>query len=265
MSLAVHRVLYHENRRGESIARQAFLNDLRVALVDPRFIWVPGISDHLTSLDESGNEALITHNSTLISRKSTLGKGLAVTLDGSTAYATTPDAGRYSFNLIGLTDLPFTIVALCNVTDTAAARTILSKFATSNREWQFLLDANDLLTLILTDESAGVAPQRASDAAVTQASWRLFGVTYDGSGGATALDGVALYDNGAALASTATNNAAYVAMENLTQQVAVGMRAAAALPYSGSMALVALAAGARSAAEMADIANLVKDYFGVGA
>lgn len=142
----------------------------------------------------------------------------------------------------GGVDVAFSVGAWVNVTDSAAFRVILSKWddgASNEREWLFGISATDALELHLADQSAGVTCKRASDAAITQGSWVFLVATYDGGAGATAANGIKLYQNAALLASTATNNAAYVNMEDLTQVLGVGVRRAAGVltePFNGSMA-----------------------------
>jgi len=117
-------------------------------------------------------------------------------------------------------------VFLALVDDTAAIRTPISKWSESfggeSREWKIEIAADDTLVLRLYDETNDEECSRASDTAVTIDVWKVFIVTYDGSGGATAADGITLYENGAVVASTATNNASYVSMVGGGGSVRVG-------------------------------------------
>ena len=110
-----------------------------------------------------------------------------------------------------------------NVTDTATVRAFLSKWGASgspgNREWIFQINALDRLELYVHDESASVAARRTGNAAIPMGRWAQFAVTYDGFGGAAAMDTVTLYVDGVVYASTPYNNAGYVAMEDKAEPV----------------------------------------------
>ena len=250
--------------------RIRFLNELREAMIDPRMIWLPDWGDGLTSVDQSGFQAVITHNLTLFGRQNKQGFGLLITFDGSTHAASGPAASNYSFG-DALADLPFSCGALVNGTDTANYRPILCKWAngTPLREWAFAITTGDLLELRLYDESLDVIPFRNSSAAITMGSLRNFAATYTPSIGATAASGIVLYDQGAVLASAATEAATYLAMESSVAVLSIGSRQNAAGPtfsnyFQGTQGVTWLAGGARSAAEIMDIRNLILGYCGAG-
>ena len=160
------------------------------------------------------------------------------------------------------------LVALINVTATAAQRDIVVKFdaAGTLREWAFDVDSADKLVLNIFDESVDIIASRTSDSAITMGSWRVFGASYDGTGGATAANGITLHQDGVVIASTATNNASYVAMENLALVVEIGSQnVGAANFFDGSMALVAVCAGALTTAKHLAITHLCRRFFGVPA
>lgn len=133
-------------------------------------------------------------------------------------------------------DNPMSIAAWIKVTDTAASRTILSKYGGTTREWLLRIFTDDKLQFAVFDESVDRESTRKTDAAVTQGSWIHVCVTYDGTAGASALDGATLYVNGAAVASTATNDALYVAMENTTRTPGLGSTTGSGTEFKGSMA-----------------------------
>ena len=91
------------------------------------------------------------------------------------------------------------------------------------------------------------------------------GKTYTAAtGGATAANDITLYQNGAVIASTATNAGTYVAMENGTEPVEIGSNLTHTANYfDGSMALVAVCQKALSAADHLAIHTLCRSYFGV--
>lgn len=233
-------------------------------LGDTRLLWMPRPGDATTALTtETSAGRVVTYDATVAARLSSLGRGYAQTFDGAANYGTTPDTADLSFGN-GTTDQAFSIVALANVTDTAASRRLVAKNAASNQEWVFGIGGSDLLTLLIGDQSAGVSAFRLANGAATQGSWRLFGGTYDGTGGATAANGMTLYQDGAVIASVATNDAGYVAMENLAAAVEIGSDTAHTANFmQGSLALVAVCAKALTAADHAAIFAVCRRYFGV--
>ncbi len=153
--------------------------------------------------------------------------------NGTDEEADTPDAAFWSVDDSG--DNGFSLGAWIHVTDTANHRAILAKYAVSNREWNLRIETADKLIINLIDESAGVSADRTTDAAVPMGQWIYVVMTYDGTGGSSAANGITLYLNGAVEASTATNNGSYVAMENLGAVVELGDRENS-LFFQGKMA-----------------------------
>lgn len=250
-----------------------FIRDLTDALRDPRFIWVPLPSDILTALDKTEYEAVITHNSAQPARQTILGDGLQVSWDGAANNAWAPNNTRYSFNLggLGVVDLPFSAVVVANVTDTVNFRPLLAKYNNGNvSEWAFNISTADALRVDLFDQSVGVAPLRVSNAAITQGVPRVFGFSYDGTGGATAANGITLYEQGVVKISTATNQPTYVAMENTAAVLGIGARQSAAGPpptfgnwMQGTIAMAALSGANLTATEHAEITALCKAFYGI--
>ncbi len=133
--------------------------------------------------------------------------------------ADTPDNAYWSFNNNPgtNTDKAFSVGWIWKPMTAAAARMAFCKYGGAVEEYQVfaLLDVGLVrVQFSLTDTSAGVTVYRRQDADFTLGQWHTFAATYDGGGGATAMNGVIIYMDGAVMASTATNNAAYVAMEN---------------------------------------------------
>lgn len=144
-------------------------------------------------------------------------------IDGVDEEADTPDAAAWSRDDGSSEGMSFG--ALVNFID-ATSDAILSRFGASVAEWEFATTSSDELTMEVNDVSAGVGATRKSDAAIRENNNLFVGATYDGSGGASAADGMIMYAGGLVIASTATNNASYVAMENLTSTTTVGFREA---------------------------------------
>lgn len=103
--------------------------------------------------------------------------------------------------------------ALIQISNTAADRYIMAKGNTSD-EYRIWITSGELLRVALRDKSAVVTVDREGGAAVPTGVPVFVGGSYDGSGGATAADGIHLYLRGLLADGTATNNASYVAMEN---------------------------------------------------
>lgn len=204
-----------------------------------------------------------TWDATIAARITPQGNGVLVTFNGTTNEADTPDTADLSFGN-GTTDSPMSIVALCNVTDTAVTRSIFCKGNPSSPsgEYGFQIISNDALQLRLVDQSASVTANRASNAAITMGSLALFGGTYSGVGGATAANGITLYQNGAVIASTAVNNASYVAMEN-TNTVGALANEVGTRFFAGDMGFMALWGAALTATQMEAVKLAVEEYYGV--
>jgi hypothetical protein len=252
-------------------SRQAFQARLRAICGDVRVLWMPKDADAATAVtDETVPGRTITWDATVAGRLSRLGPSGAygqAFVSASSQWGTSPDTADLSFGN-GTVDSPFSIVVLANVTDTAAIRAVVGKFDASNREYLLRVNADDTLSLVLEDESAVSQAIRTSTVAITQGSWHLFGATYDPSlgSGALAANGITLYQDGAVIASTASNSGTYVAMENLAAPLEISGQAAHTTNFlDGSLALVAVVGRALSAADQAALAVLCRRYAGVPA
>lgn len=245
--------------------RERFLAALLTLCGDVRLLWLPSPGTTTTTTDESLTGRTLTYDATIAARLSRLGIGQAVTFNGSSQYANTPDTANLSFGN-GTTDSAMSLVFVGNVTNTAAQRMILSKYGAlgsgTGAEWQWMVHSDDTLILEIVDDSAGVACFRQSSAAITMGSTVMLGATYSGVGGASAGNGMALYQNGLAITSSASNNASYVAMEDKTAVVELGSRAVhSSAFFQGSMSLVVLCQKQLSASEMWAIYRIAKWYF----
>jgi len=141
----------------------------------------------------------------------------SVLFDGSNDYLSVKDTNDFSFG-DGSNDSAFTVSVWAKIV-AIADKYLITKGTGSTREWLFTFYANEKISVDFRDESAGVWSARTSDSGVvsTQGNWTHYAFTYDGTGGSSASDGVTIYINGSAIASTASNNAGYVAMENTAQ------------------------------------------------
>lgn len=243
-------------------SRAQFLTRLRAITGAPTRLWMPKLTDTVSATTDDAVAATITWDATVAARLSSRGYGVAQSfVSASSQFGSMPDANDLSFGN-GAADSALTFLAVANVTDTAAVRALLSKFAAANNEYIFGVSAADALFLNIYDNSAAVAAARTSNAAITQGAWCLFGVTYDGTGGTTAANGIALYQNGVAMTSTPTNNASYVAMENLAAVCEIGSSTSHTVQFlDGSLALIGIYPTALSAAAMAQAYAACRSQF----
>ena len=156
-----------------------------------------------------------------------------VTFNGIDEKADSPDAPFWSVDDSG--NAGMSMGAWLHVTDTAVVSAVLSRWDPGVGEWLLRVDSTNRIQVFLKDTSASVHISRRSDATVAQGQWIFVVVTYDGTGGATAADGITIYVDGAFVASKATNNDSYVAMEDQTSMVDLGATGASDF-FNGKMA-----------------------------
>ena len=155
-----------------------------------------------------------------------------VDFDGVDEEADSPDAAYWS--RVGAV---FSVGAWIKPTD-ATSSVILSKFdaAGNTREWILQLTSGDDLQLILYDESVSANPtiDSLTDTAISQDVWTHVVATYDGSANAS---GINLYVDGALAASTDTDDANFVNLEDLGGTVKLAhIDASPASLFDGSIA-----------------------------
>ena len=190
-------------------ARATFLKQVLAIAGDIRIFLLPNPTDTTTTIDESPYSRVITYDSSIAGRLTTMGQGIVVAYNGTSNSGSTPDTGNESFGN-GVTDQPFSVAVLANVADTAANRV----FTTKTTEYQFDIHSGDQMFLGLQDLSAVAFSFCTSNSAIPMGSPHLFCATYDGRGGAAAASGILLYQDGVLLASGVSNDPTYVAMEN---------------------------------------------------
>jgi len=140
-----------------------------------------------------------------------------IAFNGTDEQMDTPDSADFTRLETGN---PFTWGFWLNI-DSASNYVLVSRWASgSELEYQVQLTAGKP-ELTLRDASAAVSVNRVADAAITAGVWRFVVLTYDSTGGSDAMgssgstqDNVTIYVDGAIVASTATDNGSYVAMEN---------------------------------------------------
>lgn len=179
-------------------------------LTAPKVIYMGEGSALATSTEvgvEDASGLTWTFNGTVVGDKTFSGSAHVISFDGVDAYISTPDDASLSF-ASGAVSWGGWIEVVAGATQP----TIISKWnehtGSEDREWQVYLGSDEKLYLELCDESADATAIRGTDAALT-AGLHSFIITYDGTNGATCLDGtnMVIYIDGA---SVALQSAAYV-------------------------------------------------------
>jgi len=193
--------------------------------LDPNWVGLWGfITPATTEQDLSPHNHDLTYNNFLAADQGYFGRVYSLSFyAGSNEYLNTADHNDFTFD--DTASGGFTMNFNAQVVATDSVQTLISKWdetaAAEAREWRIHLDATEKVVVSIFDESANVGCTRTSDAAVA-AGFHQITAVYDGSGGATAANGIVIYIDGAAVASTAANDGSYVGMENLTAPVYVG-------------------------------------------
>ena len=180
-----------------------------------------------TMTDISGNGHDGTYTGTWVTaQRLKQGRTWRLNPNGSNNYITMGDHNDFSFGN-GLDDSVVTFFGLIEIVDTAGAGVIFSKLDLTGgleaREYLIDISSTEHIRLVIYDESAAVNCYNVSDAALS-VGLHTFVITYDGAGGAAAGDTILIYIDGALVASTATNNASYDAMENTGSSLFIGGR-----------------------------------------
>jgi len=179
---------------------------------------------------ESGAGRVWTYSGGLTTDKIFQGQTYVYSFDGVDSYLSTPDTDDMSFG-DGANDSAFSVGGWVEVTSTASRRSIIGKWdqttGSEAREWYCQVDENHRLNMFLYDESAAKLAYCIANAGTELSGWHHVVVTYDGGGGATAANGITMYVDGVAVACTPTNDASYVAMENLATLPMIGARTGA--------------------------------------
>ena len=166
---------------------------------------------------------------------SLVGNAPVVTFNGVDEEADTPDADYWSVDDSG--DAGFSVGAWVYFKSATHFWILTKRLGSNDGEWEFAVISTGLVRLRLLDQSFPVSVQRISDAAVSENVWIHVVATYDGTGGGAAMNGAVLYVDGVAVASTASNNGNYAAMDNQDDPVTLGFRADASPSYAnGKMA-----------------------------
>jgi hypothetical protein len=256
---------------GQTIATSNQHNEIGILLdilTDPRaIVGFTGTGADGSTEDgyESGDGRTWTYSGGLSTDKIFQGQTYVYSFDGSSKLST-PDTADMSFDDSGSN--PFSIGGWIEVTDQSSIQNIISKWDETTgselREWQLVLGSTEILLLIIYDESENVQCYRATDSALS-VGWHFVVATYDSSGGATAGNGITIYVDGVAVASTAVNNASYVAMENSTSLPQIGVMTNSAgvdgFTFDGAMGRLFVTAEELSAADVWKIYEKTRSFY----
>jgi hypothetical protein len=160
-----------------------------------------------------------------------------VDLDGVDDFVQVADAPNLSFGT-GTTDSAFTIEMRIRADNVNAKRQLIGKWGEgTNQEYRVYFAAGTLRVDLRDQSSGGLASVFTSllNLSTLLGSWHHVAVTYDGRGGATAADGIAIYVDGALQGVFRINDAAYVAMENGTAPLEMGREGPQWNMYDGGM------------------------------
>ncbi|KKN77571.1 hypothetical protein LCGC14_0358460 [marine sediment metagenome] len=183
-------------------------------------------------------------------------------LNGKDAVVITSHA---DFSFVEGVDGDFSLMAMGYVTLVGATQTLISKWkGATDREWRLYIDTDQTLVLALYDETNNIEIKATSDDALAQ-GWHNIIATYEGEHGSwtkeTAANYITLYVDGAAVDSTAANNASYVKMVAGAIDVRIGARidAADALGHiwADKIDNVAVFGDVLTAAEVASVSSTV--------
>ena len=144
-----------------------------------------------------------------------------ITFNGTDEEADSPDAAYWTRALV-----PMSIAAWVNFSGgDAMASTIISKWGGTQREWGLATNGADKLQLTLVDEDDAVTPDAKidtlADAAIRSTAWVLVMFRYDGTAEAS---GIKLYQDGAIVASTDTDDANFLSMRDKNRPAKLGFQ-----------------------------------------
>ena len=156
-------------------------------------------------------------------------------LDGVDDYLQVADADQLSFGN-GTADSPLTF-ELWFRADRMTKNQLLGKWWDGSTSEYRLHLASGIIRLDLRDNSSQTTISAFTTGTYSSliGSWHHLAVTYDGRGGATAADGITIYVDGASVPLYRMNNAAYVAMENLSTALQIGREGPNWKQYDGAL------------------------------
>lgn len=161
----------------------------------------------------------------------------SVELDGIDAFVEVADADNLSFGN-GTTDSPFSISFWTKIAPTSQLTNVfLGKDSSSpNREYAIGMFAGSRKIRFFIKNQGGNNQQSIdSTNTISDNTWYHIVVTYDGSGGSNAADGMTIYINGNAETPTNVNKQSYTAMNNTSANFTIGKYNASSSTINGKI------------------------------
>lgn len=242
--------------------------DILGLMTDPRLLTSlectdPGAG---TLLDVSGQGHTGTYQGSMTtSDRIKKNMGWALNFDGSNDHISFPDHNDFSFGDAS-NDEAVTFFGVLEVVGTVGGQIIISKYDVnaSLREWLLKVNGAEKIQFSIFDESLNVSCSKETDVALSL-GWHSYIITYDGVGGATAGNNMLIYIDGVLVASTATNNANYIAMENTAEPPLIG-RYTESIDndeFAGDMAFLGIDGAVWDAYDVHRFHQLVKGIYGL--
>jgi hypothetical protein len=148
--------------------------------------------------------------------------GNAVSFDGINDFINLGDGADLSFG-DDTNDFPFTFSAWVNADDLSDFPIIAKGVYNSTAEYSWMFNGSDQLRLEIYDDSNSTYESARTDALTSfQGKWTHCVVTYDGRGGTSANQGIALYINGLAQSLTLAGAGTYGAMKDKGADAYIG-------------------------------------------
>ena len=192
------------------------------------------------------------------------GKGIMYSFNGTDEYLELADDADFTFGN-GAADSAFSVIAVVNFSTNALNRDIITKYNSNAnaKEWRIFTDGSGYLTFETYDMSASAQVGEEYQVALsTSTNYVLIG-TYGGGGSGD----FNLYVNGPAVATAATDNGVYVAMEDLTSAIDVccltGAGGTRTNFLKGLGATFIVTAKELSVAEAWQITQILKGYYAI--
>ena len=200
--------------------------DILGLMTDPRFLNLqcedPGAGT-MTDVSGQGHDGTYQGTMTTGDRVKN-GMGWSIDFDGDNDYVNLGDHNDFSFG-DGTNDEEVTFFSVFEIVNTGTYQQVFNKVDNTGgselKEYLVDIDSSEKIRIVQYDESVSVSCSRKVDVAIT-VGYHTLCVTSPGDGGATAMNNVNIYIDGSLVASTPTNNASYVAMENLSNSLWIG-------------------------------------------
>lgn len=176
-----------------------------------------------TVADSSSNSNTATlNNGPTFSTDVPVFNQFSIDLDGLNDYLSVSDHNDFSFGN-STSDSAFSVSAWIKMDDATKFRIFSKQTNSANIEYVFGVDGLDRLGVNLYDgATSNFRGVYSSSIQSYEGSWIHVVMTYDGTGGSTAYNGMKLYLNGSALSTSNNQGGGYAAMHNTSTDVWIG-------------------------------------------